>query len=164
MVTENERAPDFTALQTSQSNPDETTQFNLKKALEDGPVVLAFYPAAFTQGCRSEMHAFDDSVEEFNEAGIQIYGISVDLPFSQGEWIRQQGFHIPMLSDPEANICETYGVVREDILGELRTARRSIFVIDTERVVRFKWVQGDDLPEFTAVVENVLSIAKAIEN
>lgn len=58
--------------------------FDLKKALRKGPVVLYFYPKAFTQGCTLEAHAFSEASDDFAKAGATIVGMSNDsLPVLQ---------------------------------------------------------------------------------
>ncbi|HEX3808681.1 MAG TPA: peroxiredoxin [Rhizomicrobium sp.] len=68
-------APDFT-LQASLGGKDFT--FALAEALKKGPVVLYFYPAAFTKGCTIEAHDFADATDEFNRLGATVIGVSHD--------------------------------------------------------------------------------------
>ena len=56
----------------------ETFAFNLRSALKDGPVVLYFFPKAFTPGCTLEANAFASTIEEFKAAGAQVVGMSAD--------------------------------------------------------------------------------------
>lgn len=61
-----------------------TFTFNLEKALKKGPVVLYFYPKAFTQGCTLEAHAFAEASDDFAAAGATVIGMSADdLPSLQ---------------------------------------------------------------------------------
>lgn len=69
------RAPDFTAQGALKGKP---FAFNLHKALKRGPVVLYFYPKAFTQGCTLEAHAFAEASAQFAGAGAQVVGMSND--------------------------------------------------------------------------------------
>ena len=58
--------------------------FDLRRALRNGPVVLYFYPKAFTQGCTLEAHAFADAIDDFKAAGASVIGMSNDdLPTLQ---------------------------------------------------------------------------------
>ncbi|MCH7628993.1 peroxiredoxin [Novosphingobium sp.] len=68
-------APDFTAQGALKGKP---FAFNLKHALKKGPVVLYFYPKAFTQGCTLEAHAFAEASGAFHKAGAQVVGMSND--------------------------------------------------------------------------------------
>jgi thioredoxin-dependent peroxiredoxin len=80
-------APVAAALKTGARVTDFTTQavlagepytYNLNLALKKGPVVLYFYPKAFTSGCTIEAHEFADKTDEFNALGASIMGISAD--------------------------------------------------------------------------------------
>jgi len=155
MVDEGDRAPDFTLPKAGGEGYDDVEEFRLSETLESGPTVLAFYPAAFTGGCTTEMHAFRDAMRGFEEHGTQVYGVSVDLPFSQNVWIREEALNFPMLSDWNHEVIHAYDVVRDDVFGSIETARRSIFVIDSDSTVTYRWVQSDDLPDFERLVADV---------
>jgi len=68
-------APDFT---TSGALAGRPFQFNLRRALRNGPVVLYFFPRSFTQGCTLEAHAFSEAAPDFRRAGAQVIGLSAD--------------------------------------------------------------------------------------
>ena len=78
MVSVGDTAPDFTA-PLANGDVDEVT---LSEAVTDGPVVLAFFPGAFTSVCSHEMEAFDERVDEL-AGDVDVYGVSVDTPFAQ---------------------------------------------------------------------------------
>lgn len=80
-------SPTFAALKTGARATDFTTQavlagkvetFNLNKALKRGPVVLYFYPKAFTSGCTVEAHEFSEAADDFAAYGASIVGMSAD--------------------------------------------------------------------------------------
>ena len=80
-------SPAFAALPVGAKAPEFVTQgalagkdftFDLKRALADGPVVLYFYPKAFTQGCTLEAHAFAEAMPDFRAAGARVIGLSAD--------------------------------------------------------------------------------------
>jgi peroxiredoxin Q/BCP len=80
-------APVYAALKPGEAAPDFTTQatlagkpftFALAAALKSGPVVLYFYPAAFTKGCTVEAHEFAEATEKFNALGATVIGVSHD--------------------------------------------------------------------------------------
>src|SRR5690348_6188101 len=70
-----DKAPDFT---TQASLGGKTFAYSLADALERGPVVLYFYPAAFTKGCTIEAHEFADAVDEYKRYGATVIGVSHD--------------------------------------------------------------------------------------
>ncbi|AUV83308.1 peroxiredoxin [Salinigranum rubrum] len=155
MLTAGDTAPDFTLPKAGGAAYNDFEAFTLSDAFGDGPIVLAFYPAAFTRGCTAEMCAFRDSMSLFNAVDAQVYGISVDLPFSQNIWMRQEGFDFPMLSDWDHEVIHTYGVVREDMYGMLEVAERSVFVLDSEGTIRHTWVEGEGDVDFEAFVADL---------
>ncbi len=75
------KAPDFTTTGALAGKP---FKFHLADALKRGPVVLYFFPKAFTSGCTAEAHAFSDAIKDFRKAGAQVIGMSADgLPTLQ---------------------------------------------------------------------------------
>ena len=156
MVSIGDRAPDFTLPKAGGTAYNDITEFTLSDALEDGPVVLAFYPAAFTSGCTDEMCAFRESMDAFEELEAQVYGISVDLPFAQNVWIEQEDLNFPILADWNHEVIHKYDVVRPDLYGSIEAARRSIFVLDADGFVTYKWVRSGENPDFDDLVDGLL--------
>jgi peroxiredoxin len=74
-LKEGSKAPDFT---TSGALAGKPFKLNLKEQLRRGPVVLYFYPKAFTQGCTLEAHAFSEAAPEFRKLGARVIGMSAD--------------------------------------------------------------------------------------
>jgi peroxiredoxin len=70
-----DKAPDFS---TQVSLAGKAMPFSLKQALKKGPVVLYFYPAAFTKGCTIEAHDFADATDDFHKLGATVIGMSAD--------------------------------------------------------------------------------------
>jgi peroxiredoxin len=115
-------APDFTAL-------DQTgTEVRLSRLLADGPVVLFFYPKAFTAGCTAQSCHFRDLAAEFGAVGAQRIGISADDVDTQADFSARYDLGFPLLSDPDRSIARRYGVKRPG----LPLTRRMTFVIDTD--------------------------------
>ena len=74
-LREGAQAPDFTARGALAGKP---FRLNLKQQLKRGPVVLYFFPKAFTQGCTLETRAFSEAEKDFKKAGAQVIGLSAD--------------------------------------------------------------------------------------
>ncbi|WP_254525619.1 redoxin domain-containing protein [Natrinema caseinilyticum] len=158
MVETGDIAPDFTAPKAGGDAYNDVESFTLSDAIDDGPLVLAFYPAAFTSGCTEEMCAFRDSMDEFEALDAAVYGISVDLPFAQNVWIREHDLPFPMLSDWTHDSIEAYDVVLSDMYGMIEAAQRSIFVVDADGIVRYKWVRDGENPDFEGLVSEVRNV------
>jgi peroxiredoxin len=110
MVSKGSTAPVFTA-RASLAGRD--FDFSLKKALARGPVVLYFYPAAYTGGCDLEAHTFADLKNKFTAAGATIIGVSADdiqrlNSFSSDPQYCAGKF--PVASDPGGKIAASYGL------------------------------------------------------
>lgn len=152
MVDIGSEAPDFTVPKAGGTAYNDLERFTLSDALSDGPVVLAFYPAAFTGGCTEEMCAFRDSMSAFDDLDASVYGVSVDLPFAQNVWIEEENLNFPMLSDWDHDVIRKYDVVLEDMYGMIEVAERSVFVIDSDGILTYRWVREGDNPDFGDLV------------
>lgn len=143
-------APDFHAKRADGENVGD---FRLSEVLGQENVVLAFFPLAFTGGCTQEMCTFRDQLAQFNDLNAQVYGISVDSPFSLNVFIQQNGLTFPLLSDFNRDISRSFGVLHEELMGLRDISKRSVFVLDLKGVVRYRWISEDpgQLPDFEAV-------------
>lgn len=123
------KAPDFTL---KDYNKQDVT---LSSFQGDKPVLLVFYPFAFSGVCQGELCQLRDEFAEYDGKGVQVLGVSVDTPFSLKAWADQQGYQFPLLSDfwPHGEVATKYGVFN-DAAG---LANRGTFLIDTDGVVRF---------------------------
>ena len=136
------KAPDFTLMD------QDRTPVTLSTALARGPVVLAFFPAAFSSTCQKEMCTFRDSIGELGRLGQagqvgQVFGISTDTFFTLKAWADQQGLKFPLLSDYNKEVIHMYGVANPDMIGLKDIARRAVFVIDPDGIVRHREVLED---------------------
>lgn len=141
MVQEGDVAPDFTAPLAN----GEVGSVTLSEALEDGPVVLAFFPGAFTSVCSHEMSALQDRLDSLTKAGTQVYGVSVDSPFSLNEFRDKLGLEFDLISDTNRDIVHEYDLAMDfSELGVRNVAKRSVLVIDDDdRTVSYAWVSDD---------------------
>jgi peroxiredoxin len=109
-MTTGETAPDFT-LKGSLSGRDFT--FNLKSALAKGPVVVYFFPSAFTGGCDAEAHAFAEDADKFAAAGASIIGVSADSVERLHKFSADPAFcagKFPVASDADTKIAASYNL------------------------------------------------------
>lgn len=121
------QAPDFTL---NDYNKQEVT---LSSFRGDKPVLLVFYPFAFSGICQGELCQLRDEFDQYTN--VQVLGVSVDTPFALKAWAEQQGYQFPLLSDfwPHGEVAKKYGVFNEDN----GMAVRGTFLIDADGVVRF---------------------------
>jgi len=140
MVSESDDAPDFTAPLAD----GDVSPFTLSENLEQAPVVLAFFPGAFTGVCTTEMCTFRDNMASFDEIDATVYGVSVDSPFSLNEWRDQNDLNFGLISDSNKEIIDAYDVSIDFAdLGYYGVAKRSVFVVDAERTITYAWESDD---------------------
>src|ERR1700744_2373864 len=117
--------------------------FSLKNALAKGPVVVYFYPSAYTGGCDLEAHTFAEMKDKFTAAGATIIGVSADDIKRLDEFSSDPSYcagKFPVASDPGGKIAATYGLTVsgprmgiKDVRGQDIThgfIPRTTFVID----------------------------------
>ena len=113
-------SPAFAALKVGDTAPDFTAQgslggqpftFHLKDALKKGPVVVYFYPSAYTGGCDLEAHTFAESKDKFDAAGASIIGVSADDLGRLKQFSADPKFcagKFPIASDADTKIAQSY--------------------------------------------------------
>ena len=147
------KAPDFTLPNQDREN------VTLSEQLKNGPVVLAFFPAAFSGVCSTEMCTFRDSSADLNKVNARVLGISVDTFFAQKAWADQQQLNFPLLSDFNKDVIRQYGVVNPDMIGLKDIAKRAVFVIGRDGVVKHREVLDDarNEPDYGKVMQALAS-------
>ena len=115
------KIPDFTAVL------DDGRSVRFHDLLADGPVVLFFYPKAFTPGCTAESCNFRDLGAEFAAAGAQRIGVSRDSVETQARFRSEYNLDFPLIADPKGEVAQIFGAKR---LGPL-PSKRQTFVVDT---------------------------------
>ncbi|MEV6879972.1 peroxiredoxin [Amycolatopsis sp. NPDC051128] len=127
-------APDFT-LNDYNKQPIQLSSFR-----GDKPVLLVFYPFAFSGICTGELCQLRDEFADYDNEGVQVLGVSVDTPFSLKAWAEKEGYQFPLLSDfwPHGEVAKAYGVFNE----QAGLAVRGTFLIDKDGVVRFAEVNA----------------------
>ncbi|MBN2905471.1 MAG: peroxiredoxin [Rhodobacteraceae bacterium] len=118
-------APDFTLPQ------DAGADITLS-ALRPAPVVLYFYPKDDTPGCTKEAIAFSGLLAEFRAAGGHVFGISRDSVAKHGKFRCKHDLSVPLLSDVDGAVCESYGTwVEKQMYGKTYMGiARATFLID----------------------------------
>lgn len=119
-------------------------------------VIFFFYPLDFTFVCPTELHAFQELIQEFQARNCEIVGCSVDSCFSHYAWVNTpkekggiKGVEYPIVADLNKNIARDYGVLNE----AEGIAYRGLFLIDREGIVRHQMV--NDLPLGRSVEESL---------
>lgn len=136
------KAPDFKL-------PDPDLKMHSLKDYKGKKVVLAFFPAALSPVCTKEMCTFRDSFDELEEAGAEILAISIDGPFANKQFAEMHNLNFPVLSDYTRKVIRKYNVVMPNLLHVkgYNAAKRSVFVLDSKGIIRYKWISNDPLKE-----------------
>jgi thioredoxin-dependent peroxiredoxin len=138
-LQERESAPEF---QAQASLAGKSFTFSLKEALKKGPVVVYFYPSAYTRGCNLQAHTFAVNYDKFAAAGATIIGVSLDSIERLNEFSADPDYcagKVAVASDPNGKIAKAYGLtVKEAAAGRKDTrgididhgfAERTTFIV-----------------------------------
>jgi peroxiredoxin len=112
-----EKAPEFSA---KASHAGQEFQFSLAAALKKGPVVVYFYPSAFTRGCDLEAHTFAQNKAKFDAAGATIIGVSQDSIERLNAFSADPQYcagEISVASDPGGAIAKSFGLTTMNLAG-----------------------------------------------
>ncbi len=172
MLSKGVKAPLFTA-EASQAGKDFT--FSLKKALIKGPVVLYFYPAAYTGGCDLEAHTFATLKNKFTAEGATIIGVSADDIQRLNSFSSDPNYcagKFPVASDPNGKIAATYGLTLippqpgvKDVRGKQVThgfIPRTTFVINKKDIIVATFSSKRDKITPDEHVKKALAIVKGL--
>lgn len=172
------KAPEFTskAVQGSQIIPD----FSLDQYLGKKYVVLFFYPKDFTFVCPTELHAFQECIEEFNQRNTAVVGCSTDTEFSHFAWLQQpkseggiKGVSYPIIADTNKTIASAFDVLTgyytTDEEGTLQAsaelvAYRGLFLIDRKGIVQHQVVNNMPLGRSVNEVLRMIDALQHFEN
>ena len=134
MVSPGDTAPAFTLTATDKS----------KISLADHAgerVVLAFCPAAFTGVCTTEMCSLQDSMAALNKTGATVFGVSVDSPFANGAFAKENGIEFTLLSDVHRTMITDYGMTFENfVIDGYTVANRGVVIVEADGTVGYVWV------------------------
>jgi peroxiredoxin Q/BCP len=136
-----DRAPDFT-LPDTDGKP-----VTLSTLLEKGPVILAFYPKAFTPGCTKQNANFRDQYADVSAKGAQVVGISTDDVETQRRFKAEMKLPYPLLSDQGGKVAKQYA----GTMAVIGVANRANFVIGQDGTVK-EIVEGGDAVDPTAAI------------
>ena len=136
-------APDFSA---KASLGGKEFSFSLQKALKKGPVVIYFYPSAYTKGCDLEAHTFAEEKGKFDAAGATIIGVSSDdIATLKRFSVSECGSKFAVAADRDMHIIKAY----DANLPLISYAKRTSYVIAPDRTVLYAYTDMDPEPHIT---------------
>jgi peroxiredoxin len=150
MIAIGAKAPDFT-LKTMTA--DGLKDVKLSDNFGKRRTLLLFFPLAFTGTCTQEMCGVSAGLGDYSGLDAEIYGISVDSPFSQAAWAKENKITVKLLSDLDKKTAAAYGVIFPGLAGIGDTSARAAFLIGTDGLVQYAEQTNSpkDLPNFTAI-------------
>lgn len=153
-LSKGDKAPAFTLVNTDKKEVS-LADYNGKN------VLILFFPLAFTSVCTAELCSARDNMAAYNDLDTVVLGISVDSPFTLGEFKKQQQINFELLSDFNKTTAAAYGALYEDfVLGMKGVARRAAFVVDKNGDIAYAEVLEDagQLPDFEAIKQTLASL------
>jgi peroxiredoxin len=125
-------------------------------------VVLLFYPQAFTSVCTTELCDVRDNLNRYTNLDADVFGVSVDSPFTLARYHEDMQLTFPLLSDFNKEISSAYGSIYESFAFGMRgVSKRSAFVIDREGIIRHAEVleNAGEIPDLKKIVDVLGEIA-----
>lgn len=158
--------PALTHLEVGKSAPKFTLpgypegKYSLSHALQEGPVILYFYPRDDTPGCTKEACGFQEALPQFKKLKATVWGVSTDDQNSHQKFAEKFDLDFPLLSDADHKVCEKYGVwVEKNMYGKKSMGiQRATFLIDSKGKLAAIWpkvkVEGH-VAEVTATLKGL---------
>ena len=137
-----DKAPDFELVDTD-LKMRKLNEFSGKK------LVISFFVAASSPVCETELCTFRDSWDELSKLGAQVVAISNDGPFANKAFAQKNNIKFPVLGDYKSKTIRDYDVLMPHLLHvkDYDAAKRSVFIIDENGLIAYKWVSDDPLVE-----------------
>jgi peroxiredoxin len=156
MLSEGTTAPAFRLPGTAEADGN-YEEHSLTNALADGPVLVNFYLFDFHPACTDHVCQLHDVAWFELDERLTVFGISTDRTFSHAAFAAQEGLQFPLLSDSDGDVAERYDVLYDEFQGHKRIAKRAVFLVDTDRTVRYAWSTENprDQPDWSGVQEAV---------
>ena len=142
------QAPDFAL-------PDATGNLVRLSDFEGKNVLLVFYPLDWSPACSDQLSLYQNELDEFEQANVQVLGISVDSIYSHGAWSAVRELTFPLLADfhPKGDVARKYQVMRDsDGFSE-----RALYLIDTQGSILYAHVspQIDHIPDIYELLDQL---------
>lgn len=155
-VSTGDRAPDFVL----PLRPGEAP-LRLSDYIGQRPVVLLFFPLAFSGTCTEELCRVAEDYGEWTALDAEVVGISVDSPYANQRFAREIDCPFPIVSDFNREASEAYGVLYQDYFGLKGVSKRAAFVVDRDGEVAYRWVSEDSgvLPPFGEIRDALAAVA-----
>ena len=119
------------------------TEVALADLLSKGPVVVFFYPHAYSSVCTEEFCGVRDDWSAWSEINASVVGISVNTPFVVAQWKQDLGLPFELLSDFNKDTSAAYDAMYDEFFGLKGVSKRSAYVIGTDGTITYAWQSED---------------------
>jgi len=147
-----DQAPDFT-IRSMEMKPIGLKDYSGKT------LVLAFFPGAFTEGCRKELCTIRDEIADLESLDAEILGVSVNDPFTLKAFHEENVLNFPLASDYNRKTIEAYYVAHHDFAGLVgyTAAKRSVFIVDKQGKIRYIWITDNPgiMPPYDEIMKEL---------
>jgi peroxiredoxin len=153
------------ALQIGDKAPDFSLYSSEKKLIhlqdyKGKNVVLLFFPLAFTSTCTKELCSTRDDIGIYEAGDAEIFAISTDTPQSLARYKQEHDFNFTLLSDYNKEVIRAYDVIYEEYsLGMRGVAKRAVFLIDPEGIIRHA-----EVLENAGIMPDLQALQKALKS
>jgi len=144
MIEVGDNAPDFSLRGV---HDGEIQEYRLSDYTEQGPVLLGVYVYDFSPVCTTQMCQLVDMDWYQYKNDLSIFGIATDGPYSHAEFAEQENIGFPLLCDTSGAVLKQYGVLNDEKDGMKNVPQRSLFLINEEQQVSYRWVADDNWNE-----------------
>ena len=129
--------------------PDTELKLRTLDEFKGGKIVVSFIVAASSPVCEAELCTFRDSWKEISDMGAKVIAISNDGPFANKAFAEKHNFNFPLLADYTSKTIRDYDVLMPHLLHikDYNAAKRSVFIINEDGKIGYKWVSEDPLKE-----------------
>ena len=132
------------------------------KDIEGKRILFLFFPAAFTGTCTKELCSVRDDIARYNNAGVNVVGISTDMVYSLIKYKEEQQLNFLLASDYNKEVSAAFGSLYETFnFGMKGVSKRSAFVIDEKGIIQYAEVleNASHVPDFNAINEVIKKLA-----
>ncbi|RLM59326.1 alkyl hydroperoxide reductase [Halobellus sp. Atlit-31R] len=163
MIREGVTAPEFALPGTDSSADTDVGRYRLTDALQQGPVLLSFYLFDFHPACTTALCDLHDLAWFDIDESVTVFGISTDRSYSHQAFAEAERLGYTLLSDSDGSVAESYGVLYDEFREHKRIAKRSVFLVDTDRTIRYAWSTDDpaEQPRWAEVGEAIEAVDAA---
>lgn len=151
-----QKAPEFSLYDTTKNI------INLSDYAGEKSVLILFFPLAFTSVCTKELCAVRDDISRYDQAKVQVLGISVDSVYTLAKYKEEQQLSFPLLSDFNKGVSTSYETIYDSFsnMDMKGVSKRSAFLIDKQGIIQYAEVMelAFEVPDFQLINQKITEL------